>query len=696
MDWSWSLGRVDAVMALVDPGWLTFWWNVGLVLLGLNLVILVHELGHFLVAKWFNVQCEKFYVWFDIFGLRLFRFRWGETEYGVGVLPLGGYVKMLGQEDNPARLREEIERAKRPVSPGPAAGEIQEGAERVLYDPRSFLAQSVPRRMAIISAGVLMNVVFAFAAAVIAFSMGVEQQAPMVGTVFPGEAAWRAGLRPGDTIEKVGNRPISRFTDLQRAISVGDVADGVKLTIRRPVLGGQPVRLELLVHPDRIRTTPTIGVTNGFSTRLDPRWALLPNVPTPQPDPPLLPGDQVVAIDGQKVEEYGHIHTLLARHPDRPLRLTVERTGKDGNRQRVDVVLPPRPVRHLGLVMKLGPVVAVREGSPAQQAGIAPGDRLLAVDGEPIGDPLRLAELLRKLSQGKTAVELTWEAAGGQRQTKTLPLSEPEWFDRPLVPGSPASIPAWGLAFRIVPEVAEVLPESPAARAGISPGAIVQEVRFHLEPEAPQNDRAARAEKPGSIQLTGPQADWTFVHYLIQDLPADAKVELVLSDQTSYVVEPVPAEDWFLPDRGLFFATASFVLKASNLLSALQLGAEETWSALTFIVRTLQKLGVGQVSPRGLAGPIGIAHIAYYYASEGLAAFLIFLCLLSANLAVLNFIPIPILDGGHMLFLTYEAIRGKPPSESVVAALTFAGLVFLLALMIWATGMDFLRIFGNS
>ena len=83
-----------------------------MVAIGLGFVIFVHELGHFLVAKLCGVKCEKFYLGFDIAGLKLCKFRWGETEYGIGILPLGGYVKMLGQEDNPAKLREEMERAK--------------------------------------------------------------------------------------------------------------------------------------------------------------------------------------------------------------------------------------------------------------------------------------------------------------------------------------------------------------------------------------------------------------------------------------------------------------------------------------------------------------------------------------------------------------------------------------------------------
>ena len=79
---------------------------------GLGFVIFVHELGHFLVAKACGVKCEKFYIGFDIGGMKLAKVQWGETEYGIGILPLGGYVKMLGQDDNPGAAGHEAERAR--------------------------------------------------------------------------------------------------------------------------------------------------------------------------------------------------------------------------------------------------------------------------------------------------------------------------------------------------------------------------------------------------------------------------------------------------------------------------------------------------------------------------------------------------------------------------------------------------------
>ena len=75
-------------------------------------------------------------------------------------------------------------------------------------------------------------------------------------------------------------------------------------------------------------------------------------------------------------------------------------------------------------------------------------------------------------------------------------------------------------------------------------------------------------------------------------------------------------------------------------------------------------------------------------AEEGFSHFLLFLTMLSANLAVVNFLPIPVLDGGHMVFLVYEWIRGKPPSEKVVAVLSYLGLALILSLMMFVFGLD--------
>ena len=129
-------------------------------------MIFVHELGHFLVAKACGVKCEKFIIGFDIGGYKLSR-KWGETEYGIGILPLGGYVKMLGQDDDPGPHRRAAQEVAKSPQPAPTPSKSPAPtARRYFVDRRSYLAKSVPQRMAIISAGVIMNVIFAFIFAV--------------------------------------------------------------------------------------------------------------------------------------------------------------------------------------------------------------------------------------------------------------------------------------------------------------------------------------------------------------------------------------------------------------------------------------------------------------------------------------------------------------------------------------------------
>src|SRR3569833_2374335 len=145
-------------MYLIGASWLEWltkpenWLVIAQVAGGLGFVIFVHELGHFLVAKACGVKCEKFYLGFDIYGLKLLKFRAGETEYGIGILPLGGYVKMLGQDDNPAAQAREAERSRSktgelteeeiPHGDIPAEPTLEHPAP---HDPRSYLATSVPQ-----------------------------------------------------------------------------------------------------------------------------------------------------------------------------------------------------------------------------------------------------------------------------------------------------------------------------------------------------------------------------------------------------------------------------------------------------------------------------------------------------------------------------------------------------------------------
>jgi regulator of sigma E protease len=671
------------------------WPIVFEVALGIGMVIFVHELGHFAVAKACGVKCEKFYLGFDIGGWKLFKYKWGETEYGIGVLPLGGYVKMLGQDDNPNRLHDETERAKLKPAEGEAtAGETAEGDS--IFDPRSYLAKSVPQRMAIISAGVIMNVIFAFVVSSIAYGLGVKQIACVVGKVFAGEPAWKAGLHEGDTVVQIGEVKNPVFRDLQTGVALGDnIEDGVDFVVRRP---GVDEPLEFKIFPRRRKLIPLIGMTNGHTNQVA---LVLPGTfSTAKPDSSdagLKPGDRVVAVNGTEISEGWQFDRALAEHPG-TVTLTVER--KDETKQsadekkadeqsiakRLDVELPAAPMRTLGLAMAMGKVVEVQNGSPAKAADIDVGDLIKEIDGQDVGDPLRLAERLRQREDAAAKITLVRK---GETLTKDVVL-DLKAVDNTM-PGddSPVAIPALGVAIAVENQVAAVEADSPAAAAGIKPGDTVEKVRLIPPAEEIQKEKYGRKNLQPAREIDfAEERNWPAVFGLLQQVLPETRVELQFQDERKVKLDLQLAKDWFNRDRGVIFEPVLATQKADNVPQAIALGWRESKYSLSLVFRFLRKLLSGQVSVKGIGGPVEIARQAGATASEGLSPFLLFLGMLSANLAVLNFLPIPMLDGGHMVFLAAEGVRGKPVSERVVACFQFAGLFLLASLMIFVLLLD--------
>jgi regulator of sigma E protease len=138
-------------------------------------------------------------------------------------------------------------------------------------------------------------------------------------------------------------------------------------------------------------------------------------------------------------------------------------------------------------------------------------------------------------------------------------------------------------------------------------------------------------------------------------------------------------------------------LQTDDFGEAISMGINQTENKGMEIFLTLRSLVRGDVSVKNLQGPVGIANAAYQIASTGLGELLSFLGFLSVNLAILNFLPIPILDGGHMVFLIWEGITGQKPGEKVLAAATWVGAMFILSLIALVMYMDiFVRLLGWS
>lgn len=131
-----------------------------------------------------------------------------------------------------------------------------------------------------------------------------------------------------------------------------------------------------------------------------------------------------------------------------------------------------------------------------------------------------------------------------------------------------------------------------------------------------------------------------------------------------------------------------------GVVAAVGHGLDRTWGTARMITKTLGNLVTGKVSARSLGGPILVGQLSGQVARIGLEPFLGFMALFSVNLAVLNLLPIPVLDGGHLMFLGIEAVRGRAISIENRMRIMQVGFVIVLAIMVWAVGNDILRLFG--
>lgn len=699
------MGLYLIAASLLDSG-----YGYLMAVLGLGLVIFVHELGHFAVAKMCGVKCEKFFIGFDIGGWKISK-KWGETEYGIGILPLGGYVKMLGQDDNPYRLREEMERARasqeaagppKPIGAGAegdasaTATETSEEQEQksALFDPRSYLAQSIPERMAIISAGVIMNVIFAFIFSAIAFSMGVNMPPCVVGGVFPGEAGYQANLRPGDEIVMIGQRPTSRFVDLNQEVAFGEEGQGVQMTIRRP--GESDVRT-IMVTPDKREGSPVprIGIYAASTTTLRKPQAFIPGTAAAEMSPPLEGGDKIVAVNGTPVKSYPELLAMLVENPGIPLQLTVERSVPEKPTKTIEATVAPQPMKRLGLVMAMGKVTAIQPDSPADKAGLKVGDFITKItehDGgkEITWDPVLLPEELRR--RGGERVDITVTRDGNQTEIlQNVPLRKVTWEESPEIEGHPMSAPALGITYRVLNRVQSVIPDSPAAESGkFKQQDEITKIQFL---PAPPKEGEESKMREVTLDLSSEKPNWPVAFAKMQTAPADMTIRLWIKGQEQPVeLKPAPTEDWYLADRGFLFKPLEVKIQAQSFAQAMSLAGRQTVENLTMVVKFLQRI---PSMWKAAGGPLTIFSVASAQAERGMSDLLLFLAMLSANLAVINILPIPILDGGHLVFLTLEGIRGKPVSERVFHAVTVVGFVFILSLMVFVFGLDIERMFNS-
>ena len=263
----------------------------------LGVLVFVHELGHFLAAKYVGIRVLKFQLGFNP---TIAKFTYRGTEYSIGALPLGGYVKM--------------------------AGESQEGEEAHTGRPDEFLSKTKWQRFFVLIMGPVMNLLLAFALTAVVLYQGADvpvyiDQPPIVGAVLANSPAAAADIRPGDRIMTVADRRVDTWEQLflavglrpNRETTVGLLRNGLDIT--RTVTPTTPSNQSRFESGD-------IGVLPNVHPRIP---SVVPNEPAAKAG--VKAGDVVLAVDGEPIVFSSQLRDAIAKKPEQPIRLSILRDG---------------------------------------------------------------------------------------------------------------------------------------------------------------------------------------------------------------------------------------------------------------------------------------------------------------------------------------------------------------------------------
>ena len=443
----------------------------------LGILIFFHELGHFLVARLFGVGVEKFSLGF---GPRLFGKTVGITDYRVSAIPLGGYVKMVGDEPD-AEIDPEL-------------------------IPKSFTHKHVFKRILIVAAGPFFNLLLAMIIyAGFFFFVGTEDIRPVINHVDDESPAAVAGLTTGDVIAAVDGEVVTSWSDINRLIAEAK---------------GQPVRIRFQ-HEDRV-VDATV---------------------TPQ--------------------------TKVAK----------DILGDD---------TPYYDAGFSGLPALKAVVGDVAEGYPAKKAGLQKGDRIVAINGQPVDSWNTMKDII---SQSK---------------------------------GEPLTV------------------------------------------------RVVRGQETLSVEIVP-----------------------VLFSEENMLGEKVDSYRIGISTPGVDIPEADRIVIKRGPVQAFTESVAQTYQIARLTILSIGKLIQGTVSTKTLGGPIMIAELAGQQAKAGLTNLTFFIAVLSINLAVLNILPIPVLDGGHLMFFVVEAVIRRPVNLRMREIAQQAGIFILIMLMIFVFYNDIMRLFAS-
>lgn len=557
------------------PMFKTFISALGPFFLLLGVLIFIHEFGHFIVARWCGVRVEVFSLGF---GKKLFQFKKGDTTYCISLIPLGGYVKMFGEQ------------------PG---SQIPEAEKSV-----SFTHKTVWQRIAIVSAGPLMNFFFAIVLFAAIGLTGEDVKAPVVPGVLPQSYAESVGLKAGDIIKKVNTIEIKTWDQFQNTINEfkNQQINLEVLDYSTEKIKQLSVQVSAKENPNIIATESIIGDIQGFTTfakgtavAIEPQSALkvlgFEN------------GDLITALNGNPIQSWHQLEKQVSqidfKNPvEFEIRRVNEQTLKEAKKiedlPKIQITLngsdkSTRTLQDLGLLPADTFIGKVMEKTPAESAELKAGDQILAINGKRIQ---------------------VWEE---------ILVSVKGWDEQK-------------------PLVFEVARQGELIKKSISPKAVTIPNSQGLE------------EKRFAIG--------------IQPFISVGNIDTV-------------------------------TLQSENIFQALGRGFERTYHFSELTIMSFVRLFQAKVSPKNIGGVISIGQAAHETFKMGFVQFLSMMAIISVNLFILNLLPVPVLDGGHLVFYTIEAIKGSPLSLKKIEFAQQIGIILLMSLMVFALFNDFTRLFRS-
>ncbi len=521
-------------------------------------LIFVHELGHFLLAKAFGVRVITFCLGF---GPKILRLRGRETEYCIALIPIGGYVRMLESSKTDIVLPEDRR--------------------------RTFESLSLFKRIAIVLAGPLMNMVFPILLYFTVFVSEGPLLPPTVGVVLPGHPA-SDKLRPGDRIMSINGDDVGTFDEVKRIVA------------RSP---GQALKFKVFRENRHVEV-------------------------------------EVVVAD-----------TTERRELD-----IVERLGTIG-------IQPSAPAAVIGIS---------DPDSPAYRAGLRTFDVVTHVNGEPVRRFIDLDRMLLE-NRGET-VPVTYlrpvpveGALGGLADMAVLEAGVVA-----LTPDPAGQDLTHRTGLELADLYAAVVPaDSYLYRAGLRPGDKILRLDEERMPAwATFLERVKRApDQPHRIDY------WAAREDRVRSGTFQVRREEFVDDQGQIAKKYVMRVEHWLP-----LAPEERVEHPYPIRYAAQKAVEETVDVTRLIAVALVRLVQGRLSWESFSGPITIYEMAGEEGRKGPGYFIWAMALLSINLGLLNLLPIPVLDGGHLMFLAVEGVtrRALPLRVREMAHLIGVCVLFLL------------------